>query len=163
MRNPSITFALLFVLVIAGTPIGIALALTLPQGVENYKEAKRLKAPDFARAPGVWVRPWLVEKALMMISADEPVEWRPTDFVYGPCAEENTVQLPTQEFRDAIVYSCNELERIQRIYAVDCARTGSCSVREQAKSDLRAVIGVLDDAFADAGFVAPAIEEQVAR
>ncbi len=163
MRNPSITFATLFVLVVVGVPLGIALALTFPKGIENYKEVKRLQAPDFAQAPGVWVRPWLVEKAVMMLKANEPVEWHPADFVYGPCADENMAQLPTEKFRNAIVYSCDELERIQRVYAADCASTGSCTVREQAKSDLRAVIGVLDDAFADAGFVSPALEEQQAQ
>ncbi len=159
LRNPSgkdlwVTFAVIS-LILAGvmTPIMI-------NGVERYKETKRIQARQFAPPPGAWVRPWLVQKAEVMIEADQPYKWHPTDFHFGPCFPDNVRQLPNDDFRTAIRYSCREFHRIQNDYAINCATTNNCVVPEAAKAELRAVISVLDAAFADAGFVERAIEEQ---
>ena len=159
MRNPSgrdfwMVFGIAFV-IIAGamTPVMI-------NGVERFKEVKRIQSREFAPPPGAWVRPWLVQKAQIMIDADQPHLWHPTDFKFGPCFPGNVAQLLSDEFRTAIQYSCGEFSRIQNAYALDCATTNNCLIPESAKGELRAVIAVLDDAFSNAGFVQPVTEEQ---
>jgi len=159
LRNPSGRFALVIGLISLAIFVG-AMMPTFIGGVDNYKEAKRLKSREFAPPPGAWVRPWLVQKVNIMLGAEQPIQWRPVDFVYGPCAAENTRQLPNQQFREAIQYSCVELRRIQLAYAGDCATTNNCDVKLVAKDELRAVVAVLDTAFEHAGFVEPITEEQ---
>tara|TARA_B100000315_G_C14366588_1_gene490954 strand:- start:309 stop:815 length:507 start_codon:yes stop_codon:yes gene_type:complete len=159
LRNPSgkdfwiVTAVVALILGAALTPIVI-------NGVDRYKETKRIQARQFAPPPGAWVRPWLVRKAEIMIEADQPHLWHPTDFQFGPCFPDNIRQLLNDDFRTAIRYSCGEFHRIQDAYAINCATTNNCVVPEAAKDELRAVISVLDEAFEDAGFVERAIEEQ---
>jgi hypothetical protein len=162
LRNPSGKFALVVGL-IALAIIGGALTPIIMVGIDNYQEVSRLRQREFAQPPGAWVRPWLVDKARIMIDAQQPIHWRPTDFVFGPCHAENISLLPNKEFREAIQYSCGEFHRIQMAYAADCASTNNCLIPESAKLELRAVIAVLDDAFDEAGFVQPVVEEQTAR
>ena len=75
-----------------------------------------------------------------MIGADQPIQWHPTDFQFGPCSPDNSRQLPNKDFREAIIYSCGELASIQLDHALACARTNECNVPEVAKEDIRAVI-----------------------
>ncbi len=95
-----------------------------------------------------------------MIGAEQPIQWHPTDFMFGPCSPDNTRQLPSREFREAIIFSCGELSSIQLNHALECAETNRCNIPEVAKEEIRAVIAVLDAAFANAGFVEPITEEQ---
>ncbi len=129
-------------------------------GIENYQELRAIQAREFVPPPGAWVRPWLVSRAEIMIGAQQPIEWHPADFLFGPCSPNNTRQLPNQDFREAIIYSCGALSNIQTVHAIDCARTNECNIPESAKNDIRAVIAVLDEAFSTAGFVDPVTEEQ---
>ena len=159
MRNPSgRDFWMVFA--VAALIIGAALTPVMIDGVKNYKEVKRLQSREFAPPPGAWVRPWLIHKAELMITAEQPWEWHPTDFKFGPCFPGNVAQLPNDEFRTAIRYSCGEFSRIQNAYAIECATTNNCLIPESARGELRAVVAVLDEAFSNAGFVQPVTEEQ---
>jgi hypothetical protein len=159
IRNPSgRDFWILFAIV--AVILGAAMTPVMIDGVQNYKEVKRLQSRQFAPPPGAWVRPWLVHKAEIMLEAEQPWQWHPTDFKFGPCFPDNVAQLLSDKFRTAIQYSCGEFSRIQNAYAIDCATTNNCLLPETAKGELRAVIAVLDEAFSDAGFVQPVTEEQ---
>ena len=160
VRNPSIRLVVgifVFFLVVSAAILG---PTVIKDGIENYQEVQRLRSRDFVPPPGAWIRPWLVTKAEIMIGAEQPIEWHPTDFMFGPCSPDNTRQLPSREFREAIIFSCGELSSIQLDHALACAETNRCNIPEVAKDEIRAVIAVLDAAFANAGFVEPITEEQ---
>ena len=88
-----------------------------------------------------------------MIYASQPHEWKTADFRLGPCAAENTRQLPVSEFREAINQPCERMSNVRISYAINCAETNHCSVPEEARRELEAVIAMLDGAYADAGLV----------
>ncbi len=160
LRNPSLRLVLgvfVFLLVVAGAILG---PTVIKNGINNFQEVQRLREREFVPPPGAWIRPWLVTKAEIMIAAEQPIQWHPTDFKFGPCSPNNTRQLPSRDFREAIIYSCGALSRIQVDHAIECARTNECNVSDAAKDEIRAVIAVLDAAFSDAGFVGPVTEEQ---
>ena len=160
LRNPSIPFMILLILLVLAIPAAVLAPSIIRRGIEGYREARRLQEREFVEAPGTWVRPWLVKRVRIMIDASQPHEWRPTDFTRGPCAPENVVQLPVDGFREAIEYSCGELSRVQLSYAINCAETDRCNVPDEARRKLEAVIDVLDDAFANAGLAGPAYVEE---
>ena len=60
MRNPSgrdfwiVSAVITLILLAALTPVFI-------DGVDRYKETKRIQARQFAPPPGAWVRPWPLE------------------------------------------------------------------------------------------------------
>ena len=158
VRNPSVRLVVgifVFFLVVAGAILG---PTVLKDGYDNYQEVQRLREREFVPPPGAWIRPWLVTKANIMITAEQPIEWHPTDFLFGPCSPDNTRQLPSRDFREAIIYSCGELASIQWDHALECAMTDECNLPEVAKDEIRSVIAVLNAAFSDAGFVLPVTE-----
>lgn len=159
-RNPSITLVLGIFLLFMAVAGAILVPTFFKGGLENFREVQRLREREFVPPPGAWIRPWLVQRANIMIAAEQPFQWHPTDFKFGPCTPENTRQLPNKDFRESIIYSCGELSNIQLDHALECAMTNECNVSETAKDEIRAVIAVLDEAFAGAGFVLPVTEEQ---
>ena len=155
VRNPSIKMIagiIIFLVAIAG---GILGPTVIKDGIENYQEIRSNQKFEFADPIESWIRPWMVLQANEMLSAERPEQWRPHNFVFGPCSADNTRQLPTRELREAIVYSCGELARVQASHAAECPSTNQCLISEGAKEEIRAVVAVLDQAFGDAGLVLP--------
>ena len=155
LRNPSIKFVsaiILFFIAVAGAILG---PTVIKDGIENYQEIRRVQQFDFADPVETWIRPWMVYQANVMLRAEQPEQWRPHNFVFGPCSSGNTQQLPTPKLREAIIYSCGELARVQLDHAPECPETNRCNISEGAKDEIRDVIAVLDEAFSDVGLVLP--------
>ncbi len=161
LRNPSIKLVAGIILFLFAIVLGILGPTVIKDGIQNYQEIRRVQQFDFADPVETWIRPWMVYQANVMLSAEQPEQWRPHNFVFGPCSPENTRQLPTRELREAIIYSCGELARVQLDHASECPETNRCNISEGAKEEIRAVVAVLDEAFGNVGLVLPtAVEEQ---
>ena len=98
-----------------------------------------------------------------MIRAEGPVEWRVVSFRAGPCDTGNLSQLPASKYSTSIATACNDLDSIQQRYSGSCFLASDCNVPEVAKNELKAAMGLVWEAFSDAGFVLPydELEQQV--
>jgi len=124
------------------------------RGMESYRELKEQR-PVFAPPIETQINPWLQLQVRRMMNATQPHEWRAVSFRYGPCYPGNTEQLPTPEFRSAVIEACARLDGIQMRYVGDCAAIDECAIPEAARGELREVARFLNDAFGQAGLVEP--------
>jgi hypothetical protein len=100
--------------------------------------------------------PWLVGQAEIMQSATTPLNWQIGNFYIGNCSDESVENRAAGAFRDAIGGACDSLADIQGRYARDCHIAATCSVKDEAKTELTAVIDLLKSAHAGAGYTWPA-------
>ncbi|MBI4219725.1 MAG: hypothetical protein HY682_06230 [Chloroflexi bacterium] len=162
VRNPSIPFTITLILLIVGLFGAFFGPSIVERGLAGYRETRRLREREFVESPETWIRPWLVNKIDVMLSADQPHEWRPVDFRYGPCDRENVSQLPSDKLREAISRACGDLHATQMKYAEFCAVTDRCSLPNEARVGLLEIEKRLDLAFEGVLFDGPVTYEQSA-
>ena len=99
------------------------------------------------------IAPWMALQARTMSEASGPLDWKVVSFRTGPCNLENLSQLPEVKYSDSIAQVCEELDRIQQRYSGDCFLASECNVPDAAKEEIDMAMGIVWDAFSDAGFV----------
>ena len=90
-----------------------------------------------------------------MMNATKPPEWETSNYRFGPCAAERTVEIANAGYGQSITEACGLLYDIQGKYSRDCFIAANCVVKDEAKDELAAVVDLLRAAHTGAGYVWP--------
>lgn len=74
-----------------------------------------------------------------MRTATGPLEWDVVNFRFGPCSDDESSEMPDDDYRATPTQSCAELSDIQGRYKRDCNIAFTCVVKDEAKAELDAV------------------------
>ncbi len=169
LRNPSMITVILIVLAAAT----VVLAPFAPGWVSTtrdsfdamaaQKELNEASKSSLGAAVPSQIAPWMAVQARTMSEAEGPLDWKVVSFRNGPCDAGNLSQLPVSKYSDAIAQACSSFDDIQQRYSGDCFLASKCNVPEVAKAEIAQAMGIVWEAFSDAGFVLPytEIEQQV--
>ena len=159
LRNPSMFTIFLIVIsfsIVVLAPFAPKWVATTQDSFDVMSEKKKINQESMSSLAAMvpsQITPWMAQQARTMSEASGPLDWKVVSFRTGPCNLENLSQLPDGKYSDSIAQVCGELDRIQQHYSGDCFLASECNVPDAAKEEIEKAMGIVWDAFSDAGFV----------